>query len=140
MAETDKTERRYTRVLHDSRARIIGASQDWQCRLLDISLNGVLLERPIGWQGSPEARFALEIELDGADDPLILRMGVAVVAHLETTCIGFKCLDIDIDSISHLKRLLELNLGDPALLQRELDTLLETHSARPPGETEIKHS
>jgi len=128
MTDTDKTGRRYTRILHDSRARIIGTSQDWQCRLIDISLNGVLLERPTDWQGSPADRFALEIELDGADDSLALRMEVAVVAHIEDACIGFKCLDIDIDSISHLKRLLELNLGDPALLQRELDTLLETHS------------
>jgi len=31
-----------------------------------------------------------------------------------------RCLSIDLDSITHLRRLLELNLGDPQLVEREL--------------------
>ena len=132
MPEAHKTnKRRYTRVLHDSQAWIISPSQEWQSRVIDISLNGALLERPAGWLSSLGARFALRIELEGTDEPLVLNMEVAVVAHIETSYIGFKCLNIDIDSISHLKRLMELNLGDAAMLQRELETLLETHIAQP---------
>ncbi len=36
----------------------------------------------------------------------------------------FRCEHIDIDSITHLKRLIELNLGDEALLHRELAHLI----------------
>ncbi len=37
--------------------------------------------------------------------------------------VGFECVHIDIDSISHLRRLVELNLGDDTLLERELAAL-----------------
>jgi hypothetical protein len=39
--------------------------------------------------------------------------------------LGFVCQHIDLDSISHLRRLVELNLGDVSLLERELAALGE---------------
>ena len=45
------------------------------------------------------------------------------VAHEENKELGLKCKDIDVDSITHLRRLIELNLGDPDLLERELSAL-----------------
>ena len=39
--------------------------------------------------------------------------------------IGLQCESIDLDSITHLRRLVELNAGDPALLDRELSSLLK---------------
>ena len=39
--------------------------------------------------------------------------------------VGMVCRHIDVDSISHLRRLVELNLGDEALLERELAALGE---------------
>ena len=47
------------------------------------------------------------------------------VAHLNGTSVGVRCVTIDIDSASHLRRLLELNLGDADLLSRELTELSE---------------
>jgi hypothetical protein len=38
-----------------------------------------------------------------------------------------KCNFIDVDSISHLKRMVELNLGDASLLNRELMLFIEKH-------------
>jgi hypothetical protein len=37
--------------------------------------------------------------------------------------IGYRWEKIDLDSFSQLKRLVELNLGDPELLNRELSAL-----------------
>jgi hypothetical protein len=37
--------------------------------------------------------------------------------------VGLHCRHIDIESLAHLRRLIELNLGDPALLERELAAL-----------------
>jgi len=48
----------------------------------------------------------------------------ASVAHIDPTRIGFICEHIDLDSITHLKRLVELNLGDEELLHRELSSLI----------------
>lgn len=39
--------------------------------------------------------------------------------------LGFVCTNIDLDSIKHLRRLIELNLGDQEELERELGALLE---------------
>lgn len=44
--------------------------------------------------------------------------------------LGFECQHIDLDSISHLRRLVELNLGDEELLERELALLVSAHDDR----------
>jgi len=46
------------------------------------------------------------------------------VAHSHDTFIGFECEHIDLDSMIHLRRVLELNLGDPMLLERELNEMI----------------
>ena len=45
--------------------------------------------------------------------------------HVVGNKVGFKCEHIDIDSISELRRLVELNLGSSALLERDLLALSE---------------
>jgi hypothetical protein len=50
------------------------------------------------------------------------------VAHQGAGRIGLDCTHIDIESAQHLRRLVELNLGDDALLHRELAALIEAHS------------
>jgi hypothetical protein len=46
------------------------------------------------------------------------------VAHVEGEHVGLLCRSIDIESITHLRRLLEINLGDAKLLERELKALI----------------
>lgn len=45
------------------------------------------------------------------------------VAQVQQQNIGLVCCSIDLDSVTHLRRLIELQLGDPALLERDLATL-----------------
>ncbi|MOA67711.1 Cyclic diguanosine monophosphate-binding protein [compost metagenome] len=40
--------------------------------------------------------------------------------------LGFACLHIDLESITYLRRLIELNLGDEDELQRELGSLIDS--------------
>lgn len=47
------------------------------------------------------------------------------LAHDDHGQLGFVCLHIDLESIEHLRRLIELNLADPQELERELGALLE---------------
>jgi hypothetical protein len=51
-------------------------------------------------------------------------MSVELV-HKEKGRLGFKCKHIDIDSITHLRRLVELNLGNADMLERELSALID---------------
>jgi hypothetical protein len=43
--------------------------------------------------------------------------------HIVDNKVGFKCEHIDIDSITQLRRLVELNLGNSSLLERDLLSL-----------------
>jgi hypothetical protein len=52
-----------------------------------------------------------------------VRMEVSL-KHIEGQHAGFRCEHIDLDSISRLRRLVELNLGDSESLHRELTELM----------------
>jgi len=95
-------------------------SGKWGGRLIDISLKGVLISRPQHWTGKSGDEMLLEIHPPGATFGIRME---TVVAHAEPDKVGLRCLSIDIDSISHLRRLMELNLGDEEILNRELSLM-----------------
>lgn len=92
------------------------------CPVLDVSLKGLLIDKPDGWRAQLEDGFDIDLILDHAQ--VVIKMQ-AQVAHIDKSSIGFECEQIDLDSITHLKRLIELNLGDEAMLQRELAALID---------------
>ncbi len=112
--------RKFSRILFSSKARIIQAGQSYETELLDLSLKGALVRRPTAWQQSTGAEALLQVVLN--DSELQLDMEVSV-AHIHDDTLGLRCERIDIESASHLRRLLELNLGDADLLSRELSEL-----------------
>lgn len=56
------------------------------------------------------------------DDISEVSMHIAVVHEGEEET-GLQCNAIDIDSVTHLRRLVELNLGDESQLNKELSQL-----------------
>ncbi len=114
------TLRHHSRISFDAQAYLRSNTVVWQTRLIDISLKGALIARPADWQGAKGEGYLLELLLD--DEETVIRMTVTVM-HLQADRIGLHCEHIDIDSVSHLRRLIELNLGDPDLLERELTGL-----------------
>ncbi|MFQ5469588.1 MAG: PilZ domain-containing protein [Gammaproteobacteria bacterium] len=118
---TDK--RRFSRVPFDTEAYIVDTNNRWHTELLDVSLKGALLKSPVGWNGIPGNSYSVELLLGGEE--ITINMDVSV-AHIEDDCIGFRCDHIDLESIAHLKRLIELNLGDADLVNRELASLGQT--------------
>ncbi|WP_207952000.1 PilZ domain-containing protein [Pseudomaricurvus alcaniphilus] len=117
--------RRFSRVLFHTPVALHQGEQAWQCQLLDISLHGLSVSKPKHWPAASSAPLHASIQL--ADDTLI-HMRVCL-ARQSSRQLGFACEDIDLDSIGLLRRLLELNLGDAATLQRDLSELA---SLRPP--------
>ncbi len=115
----EQQQRAFSRIPFEADVKLIQEGREWQGRLRDLSLKGALVERPQGWDEGSGGDFVLEIALDGG---VVIRMDVEV-AHVEEDRIGFHCKDIDLDSVTHLRRLVELNLADPALLERELAAL-----------------
>jgi hypothetical protein len=122
MANENNDERRkFQRVLFDADTQIEQDSVNIPVRLIDISLNGALLQRPKHWSASPGDRVSITITLDQGEQFSINMQ--ARVAHIENDKVGLHCEDIDMDSITFLRRLMELNLGNPKLLERELSAL-----------------
>lgn len=120
MTSVDKDERRsFHRILFDAPVTVSLNNKRFQSKLIDISLNGALLESAAGFSGKPGDRVLLNIRLG---DGIFIDME-AQVSHLESGQMGMHCMHIDMESISHLRRLVELNLGDTALLERELTAL-----------------
>ena len=114
--------RHHARVRFAHGARYRGDGEWCNCEVLDLSLKGALFAPAAGIAlpaaGQP---VELQITLDDAGTQICMR---GQVAHAEAGVVGMHCEQIDLDSITRLRRLIELNLGDPALLERELSALI----------------
>lgn len=114
----------FSRIPFAANAHVLNIDGDVyiNCRVIDVSLNGLLIARPENWSGKLADNFTVDLLLDEAQ--VVIKMQ-AEVAHMDANSIGFHCKLIDLDSITHLKRLVELNLADEGLLHRELSALLD---------------
>jgi hypothetical protein len=112
--------RNFWRAVFHSPVRLTTHDGQAFAQLLDISLKGALLETGQVWHGKPgeECRLALELAPDAT-----ITMWTKVM-HVEGPHVGLRCESIDLDSVTHLRRLVELNSGDPAILDREFASLI----------------
>jgi hypothetical protein len=94
----------------------------YETRVCDLSLKGAMLEMPEGWQGLEGESYRLQVDLS---PEVAIRMQTTVV-HVQGPRVGLRCDEIDIDSITALRRLVELNSGDAEMLERELSLLTQT--------------
>jgi len=115
----DANRRRFQRIDFDASTELLQGERRWPVTLHDLSLKGLLVRRPEGWDAQLDRPVLAHIRL--GDDALVC-MEVVLVRD-DDGLLGFACQHIDIDSMSHLRRLVELNLGDMALLERELAAL-----------------
>ena len=118
--EAFHNQRRFSRIEFDSDVHLVNAEGSWKSHLVDISLKGMLLTLPKIWPGSVGDRYLAELFL--GDRETVIRMEV-IVKHINNNNAGFCFEYIDLDSISHLRRLVELNVGDTTILNRELSDL-----------------
>lgn len=86
----------------------------------------MLLQLPAGHppQVGMPCLVKLPLGNDATTDIVIAMAGE--LAHVEGDHAGVLCRSIDIESITHLRRLIEVNLGDPAASERELKALIAT--------------
>ena len=113
--------RRFQRIQFDCKVEFETESAQQVCELLDISLKGALLDQ-CSCQEGIGAACRLVLTLDESAEIKIVMQGV--IAHQSGTRVGIHCQSIDLDSMTHLRKLVELNLGDEQLLQREFEALL----------------
>lgn len=112
--------RHFTRIPMDNEVTLACGAQQWKSQLLDISLRGALLTTPEDFGECPKCSCRLMFLLNETDVTIMM---VGKIVHHKGGQLGFRCDNIDLDSITHLKRMVELNIGDEHLLERELSEL-----------------
>lgn len=112
--------RQFTRIRFQGQARLFLADGEHAVEVIDLSLKGALIRllQPLFIQVGSNATLHIRLD-DGEADIRI----VATVVHHQGDTYGLACREIDLDSVTHLRRLVELNLGDEASLEREVSLL-----------------
>jgi len=120
MSEHPADRRRFKRIAFDARTELSQGEFIWPVKLIDLSLKGLLIERPEPWLGDRDQEFKVDIHLSEDTD---IEMEVQLT-HEDHGQLGFVCKHISLESIERLRRLIEFNLGDPQELERELGALI----------------
>lgn len=123
MAVQTSEKRRFHRIGFDAQCELHWQEEVWTSEVLDISLKGLLVKRPPGWRVPLKNPCEVVIHLDDNETGIVMAVELR---HVEDHRLGFKCQYIDLESATHLRRLVELNLGDQALLEREFAHLIES--------------
>jgi len=109
--------RKFHRVPFQCQTQVKCGNRTYSGELLDISMKGALLlvrDLPTLEMGHT---CYLDIKLENSDVHLHFE---SELVHLEENHFGFRFLTEDLDTFAHLRRLLELNIGDTEEVDREL--------------------
>ena len=113
--------RKHSRIAFHAPATLVFPDRTIDTVIIDLSLKGALIRLPAGISVGEHAICKLHVHLN--DTLAEINMEGRMV-HIEGRYAGLLCLSIDLDSVTHLRRLVELNLGDPELLEREVSALI----------------
>lgn len=112
--------RHFVRVAFDAPALLTTALGASSVHVQDLSLKGALLLLSPDTELHSGMPCQLAVPLAETGSHIAMS---AEVAHVQGLHAGLSCRGIDLDSVTHLRRLIELQLGDPALLERDLAEL-----------------
>ena len=110
--------RHFKRVPFDQDVLVKTGTLLRRCQLLDISLKGALVsgdfaEHPLALGSHCD----LHMELSGVEYTIDAS---TVVRFIKDDQVGLQFQELNLDSLTHLRRLVELNIGDPEEVRREL--------------------
>ncbi len=119
---TDADRRHFSRIEFDGHCTINFNRQIYQAQLVDLCLTGALVQATQAIDITMGQNASVSIELLGANTKIDI---LAVLVKRDSDLLHFKLENIDLESTGHLRRLLELNLGDASLIERELHQLAQ---------------
>ncbi|MAY15440.1 MULTISPECIES: PilZ domain-containing protein [Oceanospirillaceae] len=117
--------RQFKRVHFLQRVQVETDGERLETHCLDISLRGVLLVRPENVNWRLEQQLVVTLVLSPQET---IEMRCSLV-HIDDDVVGCACDSMDLDSMTALRRLLELNLADPQAVHRELAELVRPSPA-----------
>jgi hypothetical protein len=116
--------RKFVRIPFDADVLLRVQDKSIKVQLIDISIKGALVQGDGSetFQLGEKCRLKLPMAQDGEGIVMAGR-----IAHLKGPLIGIECTEIDVVSLTRLRRLIELNSGDPSLMNREIRHLFGEH-------------
>ncbi len=112
-----KNRRNFSRVKFDSKVFINCGKLSIEAQLADISLKGALVNPNDRIEIDEGDKCIFEFHLNDSD--VVLKID-SLLVYDENNHLGLKFDNIDLESMIHLRRLVELNVGDPDQIQKEL--------------------
>ena len=112
--------RQFTRILFSIKAELMVDEKSYTVSIHDISLNGALVTAVDSDHSLKGKLGTLSFFLSDGESEVTMHIAIVHEKDNET---GLQCNAIDIDSVTHLRRLVELNLGDSEQLDKELSQL-----------------
>jgi hypothetical protein len=112
--------RHYSRVPFDTKVALHVRGRELTVHLVDIALKGALVESDGAQALAIHDPCRLVLALAHGDEAITM---VGRIAHLKDSHVGVECLEIDINSLTLLRRLIELNTGDAERTNQELSHL-----------------
>ena len=119
-------QRRFVRIAFDADVQLRFHLDEslYIAKLKDISLKGALVETYKLLPNTFKGKICrIVLPLDEVGDRIVME---GLVVHHEGHAIGLECRNIDVDSVTHLRRLIEMNSADEAQLERELAEMLKS--------------
>jgi len=118
-SKNDQERRHYQRIPFIAEVEVSLNDKRWICELEDISLKGLLIVAPSGVEPAKGGAYSIDLRLgEGTSINMLAQISHAKGAHW-----GMCWDNIDLEGLTHLRRLLELNLADPEEMHRELAEL-----------------
>jgi hypothetical protein len=116
--------RTFTRILFSLDATLTINQIEQPVTLHDISISGALIKCSSGTSPTENQAGWLHFSLNDEESQVAMQVTVVHTKNKEKKAeVGLDCYAIDVNSISILRRLIELNLGDSSQLDKELSEL-----------------
>jgi len=112
-------QRHFTRISLHAPALLSTLDEEWKTRLIDLSLTGALVELPDGWVGRTGTHYSLRVQLANHS----YFSTEVVIRQADGDRLGMAFADLDDHGRDVIRWLMEINLGDTALLKHELSDL-----------------
>jgi c-di-GMP-binding flagellar brake protein YcgR len=114
--------RRFSRIGVSEKSTISCNNLTVEADLLDISLKGALIRPEKAVDCRQGDRWSLCLHLSGSG---IVMQFTAEVIHVRHDLIGVKFVETDLDTMTHLRNLMEARTMDPEQVRNELNFLID---------------
>jgi predicted component of type VI protein secretion system len=112
-------QRHFTRISLNAPALLSTPEEEWETRLIDLSLTGALVELPEGWTGRTGSYYTLRVQLTNQS----YFSTEVVIRQADGDRLRMCFAGLDQHGRDVIRWLMEINIGDTSLLKHELSDL-----------------